>query len=121
MNFKRSILLTLVFALLAMTNLTNCSSGDKKPEPPAPKNEPKPAVETAKSTATDASRPLGAGECIGDCKNGEGMIGFSDGSKYQGQFKNEKFNGKGTLTFANGDSYTGDFKDGERNWSLQIC
>jgi hypothetical protein len=41
MNFKRSILLTLVLTLLAMTSLTNCSSGDKKEEPPAKKEDAK--------------------------------------------------------------------------------
>ena len=130
MNFKRSILLTLVFAIMA-TTLTNCSSSDKKEEPAkkkdetaVKKDEPKATVEPAKSTdskkasdsvagaetgttttdskavtgaetgvvstATDASRALANGECIGNCKNGEGMLGFSDGSKYQGQFKEKR-------------------------------
>ena len=67
MNFKRSILLTLVLTLLAMTSLTNCSSGDKKEEPPAKKEDAKTsdAAKTASTVATNASRAA-AGDCVGD-------------------------------------------------------
>ena len=56
-----------------------------------------------------------AEECVqGNCKNGQGTYTWSDGQKYVGEFKDDKFNGQGTLTFANGNKYVGEFKDDER-------
>ena len=47
----------------------------------------------------------------GDCKNGTGTIGYSDGSKYIGQFKNSQLNGTGKWYYPNESVYTGYFKD----------
>ncbi len=40
---------------------------------------------------------------------------FADGSKYVGEYKDNKYHGQGTHTFANGDKYVGEFKDNERH------
>ncbi|HHS95156.1 MAG TPA: peptidase C14 caspase catalytic subunit p20, partial [Phaeodactylibacter sp.] len=48
--------------------------------------------------------------CIkGDCKNGEGVFAYADGSRYEGQFKNGKLHGFGTRYLANGDKHVGSY------------
>src|SRR5215472_6517344 len=47
-------------------------------------------------------------ECTGD-------YGYPDGSRYVGEFRDNKKNGQGTLTFANGDKYVGAWSDGKEN------
>ena len=48
--------------------------------------------------------------CIkGNCENGNGIIAYADGSKYEGQFKNGNIEGKGTWYYPNGDKYIGGF------------
>ena len=37
-----------------------------------------------------------------------------DGTKYEGDFKNDNFEGKGTLFFSDGGRYEGDWKNGMR-------
>jgi MORN repeat len=43
------------------------------------------------------------------------MYTFPDGSKYVGEFGNDKFNGLGTLTSRDGTKYVGEFRDGKYN------
>ena len=38
---------------------------------------------------------------------------YADGSKYVGEWNDDKWNGQGNLTTANGHKYVGEFKDGE--------
>jgi len=38
---------------------------------------------------------------------------FTDGEKYDGEWKDGKQNGQGTLTFKDGSKYLGEWKDGE--------
>ena len=45
----------------------------------------------------------------------EGSKKFSDGSVYNGEFKNGVFDGLGTLHYANGDKYIGTFSNGKRH------
>jgi len=47
--------------------------------------------------------------------NGQGTITWSDGRKYEGEFKDGKPNGQGTITWSDGRKYVGEFKDGLRN------
>ena len=52
--------------------------------------------------------------CVsGDCSNGQGTWTDTDGDKYVGEWKNNKFHGQGTYTYADGDKYIGEFKDGK--------
>ena len=44
-----------------------------------------------------------------------GAYGYSDGSRYVGEFRDNKRSGQGTLTFANGDKYVGEWSDGNEN------
>ena len=45
----------------------------------------------------------------GDCKNGTGTMIFSNGDKYDGQWKDGKREGRGEYWWANGITYIGDF------------
>jgi len=50
--------------------------------------------------------------CIdGDCENGEGVFAYSDGSKYEGQFRAGKLDGQGSWFFPDGKKYVGSFKN----------
>lgn len=48
-------------------------------------------------------------------QDGFGKEVLSDGSVYNGEFKNGLFNGEGTLTTAGGDRYEGEFREGKFN------
>ncbi|MBW1900788.1 MAG: SPOR domain-containing protein [Deltaproteobacteria bacterium] len=55
-------------------------------------------------------------ECTnGDCVNGHGTMTYPDGSKYEGQWKDNKRNGQGTLSFPDGGRLAGQWKDGHFN------
>lgn len=57
--------------------------------------------------------PIIQSGCLeGDCKEGEGIFAYPDGSKYEGQFLGEKPDGWGTFTYPSGDRYVGSFKTG---------
>ena len=47
--------------------------------------------------------------------HGQGTATFADGSKYVGEFKDDKYDGQGTYTFADGAKYVGEYKDGFLN------
>src|SRR6516162_10295746 len=47
-----------------------------------------------------------------DCR---GVYGHADGSRYVGEFRDNKRSGQGALTFANGDKYVGEWSDGKEN------
>ena len=51
------------------------------------------------------------GEWRGYYREGKGKLKFADGSTYIGEFEKSLFNGKGIMTYINGDSYEGDWKD----------
>ncbi|MCX8000455.1 MAG: hypothetical protein N3A69_16130, partial [Leptospiraceae bacterium] len=73
--------------------VANCSSGDKKEE----------STESQQEAAVTA-------KCVdGDCKNGKGVLEYSNGDKYEGEFKQGRFEGKGKYSFKAGDVYEGDF------------
>ena len=65
-------------------------------------------------TASNGDRYLG--EWKDDKYHGQGTYTFADesqwaGDKYVGEFKDDKRNGQGTYTFANGNKYVGEYKD----------
>jgi len=54
--------------------------------------------------------------CIeGDCVNGKGIYLYSNGEKYDGEFKNGEINGDGTYTYLDGSKYIGEFANGVRH------
>ncbi|MEW6261636.1 MAG: hypothetical protein AB1641_01035 [Thermodesulfobacteriota bacterium] len=59
------------------------------------------------------------GDCLrGDCQQGIGVMIFSYGLKYEGQFKDGLFHGLGVLTLPDGGTKTGEFRNGEFMWVL---
>ncbi|MFK7937168.1 MAG: caspase family protein [Saprospiraceae bacterium] len=66
----------------------------------------------AKNGDADANIDIQTGCLNGDCKNGEGVYAYADGSKYEGLFTNGKIEGQGTFFFPNGDKYVGQFLAG---------
>ena len=58
-------------------------------------------------------------QCPSDPKvrwtNCQGTVTSADGSKYVGEFQNNKPDGQGTLTWSNGSKYVGEFRDGKQN------
>lgn len=54
-------------------------------------------------------------QCLqGDCSNGYGKFRYRSGAIYEGDFRQGKSNGKGILTFTNGNKYLGDWQDSHR-------
>ena len=48
-------------------------------------------------------------------KHGVGILKFSNGDSYQGQFVKDQFHGKGTYNYANGDVFTGLWRNGQKH------
>ena len=48
-------------------------------------------------------------------KNGQGTFTTSNGSKYEGEWKNGERHSQGTHTFPDGSTYEGEYKD---DWEL---
>ena len=42
-------------------------------------------------------------------KEGQGVFTWTNGAKYEGQWKNDCMHGQGTKTFSNGGSYVGEW------------
>ena len=52
-------------------------------------------------------------DCInGDCKDGYGVAIYSDGSVYEGNFRNGYYDGQGIFTMTDGSKYEGEFYKG---------
>ena len=47
--------------------------------------------------------------------HGQGTETWSDGDKYEGEFKNGKNHGQGTLTFPDGIKFVGEFRE-DKPW-----
>ncbi len=69
----------------------------------------------AATLLTGAAEQAVAGCEKGDCINGYSVYTWPDGSRYEGEFKNNTFHGKGKYTWANGKWYEGDFRNDKRN------
>ncbi len=48
-------------------------------------------------------------------KDGVGIMFWPDGTKYEGQFRNDKQHGKGRKIFSNGEFYIGNFANDKAN------
>lgn len=93
MEKKKRILAILLVASFALL-MGNCSSSDE-----------------ASSEDGEVSA-----KCVsGNCKNGSGVLEYSNRDKYEGDFKEGKFQGQGSYIFANGDTYKGAFADDKFN------
>ena len=68
-----------------------------------------------KDTKTTETTEKGYGCMNGDCENGYGTYTNAYGSKYVGEYKDDKMHGEGTYTYADGSKYVGEYKDGKRH------
>ena len=55
------------------------------------------------------------GEWQDNKKNGRGMDTYSSGAKYVGEFKDDEKHGQGTYTYNDGANYVGEFEKGEKS------
>jgi hypothetical protein len=56
-----------------------------------------------------------AAQCLsGNCMNGKGVMKFSSGAVYSGDFIGGKIHGQGVLDFTNGNRYSGEWQNGIR-------
>ena len=65
-------------------------------------------------TFTDANGTKYVGEWQNNKPNGQGTQTWADGDTYVGEWKNQKYHGQGTYTFASGNKYVGDYRYGQR-------
>ncbi len=65
----------------------------------------------AKGEEEDDGTNIQTGCISGDCADGEGVFGYADGSRYEGEFANARLDGQGTFYYANGDKYVGAFRN----------
>ena len=63
-------------------------------------------------TISSIKKPCPEGVVWNNCF---GTYKSDDGTKYAGEWKDDKSHGEGTETYANGDKYIGEWKDGKRN------
>ena len=66
-------------------------------------------------TYTFASGSKYVGEYRDDKRHGQGTFTFADGEKYVGEFKDGNYHGQGTLTSANGNKYVGEWRDDKQH------
>ena len=66
----------------------------------------------ARQDAVASTTDVQAGCISGDCFSGRGTLGYIDGSRYEGAFRNGLPHGRGTFYYPNGEKYTGAFEKG---------
>lgn len=61
-----------------------------------------------------AERPLSRTECemTGGKITGRTVVHYSNGNRYEGEFRDNRYSGHGTVQYANGMRYDGEFRDG---------
>ncbi len=55
------------------------------------------------------------GNWVNQYREGNGKLIFTNGDVYKGKFKKSKFHGEGTMKFANGEKYVGEWANDEQN------
>ncbi len=63
----------------------------------------------AQKTVTEGEIQTGC--LMGNCHNGEGIMGFPDGTRYEGGFVKGKFHGSGKWFYTNGDVFDGNWHE----------
>ena len=67
--------------------------------------------EFAAKTAGVDNTEIPTGCLAGNCQEGEGVFGFADGGRYEGEFVGGQFNGWGTYYYPQGERYVGPWKN----------
>ena len=68
-----------------------------------------------KKSKSDSQLPNCVGQRSAAWQNCFGTYIFSSGSKYVGEFRDDKFHGQGTYTYGDGEKYVGEYKDGNKH------
>ena len=68
------------------------------------------AKQTGHSKMTTAAGVY-EGKCLGDMKNGKGVMKYANGDTYSGDWKNDKRHGTGCLTLKSKAKASGTWKD----------
>jgi hypothetical protein len=94
-------------------NTQTASSGKSSP--------PTPTIIAAKPSVTSSPKQPSSGfpACSGSSfeniwTNCFGTMTFADGTKYVGEYRDNKRHGQGTTTYADGENYVGEYKHGKR-------
>ena len=66
-------------------------------------------------THTSADGTKYVGEWRNDKAHGQGTTTFADGNKYVGEYRDGSYHGQGAFTFADGSGYVGEWRDGRPN------
>ena len=66
----------------------------------------------AESSSCEGELRCKDGKCFSP-KNGQATFTYPNGSKYVGEFKDDKRHGQGTMTLPDGTKYVGEWKDSE--------
>ncbi|MEN0005540.1 MAG: caspase family protein [Bacteroidota bacterium] len=69
-------------------------------------------INTTAPGAVSNSLEIQSGCLVGNCKNGEGILAYPDGSRYEGFFAKGLPSISGTFHYPQGDKYVGAFKNG---------
>ncbi len=59
------------------------------------------AADTMTKTWTDGAEYVG--QCLGDMRDGQGMMTWANGTKYVGQWLSDKMDGQGVMTSLDGE------------------
>jgi len=70
---------------------------------------------TGGSAAPSLPTPGRAGCVQGDCRNGEGVYQWANGTQYIGEFKDGRQHGTGLLVMPSGSSYDGEWRAGKKH------
>jgi hypothetical protein len=70
---------------------------------------------TTRVEVTDADGSRYEGEMRNDERNGRGILKYANGDRYEGDFRDDKMSGWGAFTTKAGDRYEGEFDDDKSN------
>ena len=88
------------------------ASRPEAPQPPQESEKPDP-VQRGTLNYSDGSRY--EGEYRDGKRHGHGTYTWADGNRYKGEWQEDRMHGQGTMTWHYGDQYEGEYRDGQRH------
>ena len=102
-----------LFALTAIVFVGTPSTAFAQALPPCPEDQNL-RYHNCFGTYTYGDGSKYVGEWRDDKQHGQGTYTYADGSKYVGEYRDGLRNGQGTYTWADGRKYVGEFRDDKR-------